>query len=75
MLFLKRKIGRKNGRRNVRKIGVPADRTTEFELKDTAANIQKRSEREQRERVKEPYKQQRKERERSNTQQRRECRK
>ena len=52
-------MGPKKGRRNVRMIEVPADKHTEFELGDTAADIQSsREEREQREREEQAQKQQ-----------------
>ena len=58
----KKKMGPKKVERNVRKTKVPTDTPTEFELGDTAADIQRRREkREQGE--KEAEKQQRKERE------------
>ena len=56
MLLLQRKMGSKKGRR-VRKIEVPTDTPTEFELRDTAANIQRREEREARKREEEAQKQ------------------
>ena len=37
-------MGPKKGRRNVKKIEVPTDTSTEFELGDTAADIQRRRE-------------------------------
>ena len=41
----------KKGRRNVRKVEIPTDTPTEFELGDTAADIQRqREEKEQRKR-------------------------
>ena len=41
-LYLIYKIGPKKGRKNVRKIKVPTDTPTEFELGDTAADTQMR---------------------------------
>ena len=58
-------MGPEKGRKNVRKIEVPTDTPTEFELGDTAADIQRREDREQRE--KEAEKQQREEREEAKT--------
>ena len=43
MLLLKRKMGPKKGRR-MKKIYFPTDKPTEFELVDTAADIQRRKE-------------------------------
>ena len=55
-------MGPQKARKYVKKVEVPTDTPTEFELGDTAADIQRRQERQQRER--EAEKQQREENER-----------
>ena len=63
MLLLKRKMGPRKGRR-MRKIEFPRDTPTEFELGDTATDIQRKKEgREEREGEEEAQKQQMEERE------------